>query len=439
MNIQKRIVTNANWMVGRSGHSINKIIIHTEVGNNSSSESRFQNPQSQVSVHYGVGFDGNIRQWVEEKDTAYQAGNWAVNLESIGIEHEDFGNYNSPRPDSLYNASSDLVADICRRYGIPCDRAHIFKHSEVIDKAAFPGGTACPDALDIDRIVREANAKLNPAPQPAPSPAPQPTPTTAHSSYERIAKTRYVTNKDANLWDLSASSWADFKPTKILPNGTEFYAVGKAHHPLGGTYLMTEYSFGNADTTGIPAHNTGVNTVDLTEAPLPAPTTSPTQPTTADDKPLPQMQPMPIPTPDDSNNIPVKVIPVDFKLSWNPISNVMECTNDYVIKDLDGKLPDLTLHKGQIVNSAGTFTKNGIVYHRIQKWVDNDQWYGIDGTVLEPHDDPALFHVDANLKNEAQIYFRNLTSRQKINAIAGFVAGLFKRLGVTLHVVKVKN
>lgn len=128
---------------------IDRIVIHTMVGTWQSAAARFDNPTQKVSANYGVKLDGGLIHWLEETFTAYHAGDYAMNQRSIGIEHEDGGNYNGVRPDSLYKASAALVRDICTFYNIPIDRTHILKHSEVI-------ATGCPDALDIDRIVREA-------------------------------------------------------------------------------------------------------------------------------------------------------------------------------------------------------------------------------------------------------------------------------------------
>lgn len=134
---------------------IDRIILHTEVGSQAAADHRFNDCNSKVSVHYGVSLDGSIWHWVDEDWVAYHAGDYSMNQRSLGIEHEDNGLYNDPRPDILYTSSAQLVADICKFYNIPCDRTHILKHSEVI-------ATGCPDALDVDRIVREASAILNP-------------------------------------------------------------------------------------------------------------------------------------------------------------------------------------------------------------------------------------------------------------------------------------
>lgn len=141
-----------------SRSTIDRIIIHTMDGTWQGAAARFDDPASNVCAHYGVKLDGGLIHWLEEYWTAYHAGDYAMNQRSIGIEHEDGGDYNGVRPDVLYQTSSKLVADICQFYGIPCDRDHIRKHNEVSDAP-----TGCPDALDIDRIVAGAQAILNPS------------------------------------------------------------------------------------------------------------------------------------------------------------------------------------------------------------------------------------------------------------------------------------
>jgi hypothetical protein len=161
-------VANGNWDGSRG--KIQSIVIHTIVGSISGANSRFNNSSSRVSAHYGIGLDGNIVHWVDEDFTAYHCGNYFVNQTSIGIEHEDKGDYNGPRTKALYVASAKLVADICSYYGLPIHRNFIIRHDEV------PGAsTACPDNLDIDRIVTEAQQIQQGTIPPVPEP-PQPTP-----------------------------------------------------------------------------------------------------------------------------------------------------------------------------------------------------------------------------------------------------------------------
>lgn len=159
-------VADGNWDSNRG--PIQSIVLHTIDGNIEGANEKFNTPHMQVSAHYGVGLDGKLYQWVDEDNVAYHAGNYPVNQTSIGIEHEDGGDYNGVRPDVLYNTSAKLVADICKYYDFPADKEHIFRHQDVIDKSIYKGGTSCPDLLDTDRIISMAQELLNP---PAPTPS----------------------------------------------------------------------------------------------------------------------------------------------------------------------------------------------------------------------------------------------------------------------------
>lgn len=150
-----------NYMVGRDGHPIKQITIHWMDGTLAGTDSWFHNPSSKVSAHYGIA-DKIVHQYVKDTDTSYGAGNWGVNLETINIEHE--GSPTHPITEETYQTSAHLIAELCQKYAIPCDRDHIRKHSEV---SLHP--TACPGTLDIDKLVQLAYNILN-LPIPAPEP-----------------------------------------------------------------------------------------------------------------------------------------------------------------------------------------------------------------------------------------------------------------------------
>lgn len=132
-----------------------KILIHWfGVGTLESANTRFQNPATQASAHYGIS-KGRVWQWVKEQDIAYHAGVWAVNTESIGIEHDaTLNGHNLSEED--YQLSGKLVAEIAKRHNIPLDRQHIIGHREVKP-------TQCPGTIDIDRIIAIAKAQGAPA------------------------------------------------------------------------------------------------------------------------------------------------------------------------------------------------------------------------------------------------------------------------------------
>lgn len=136
---------------------IKYIVMHTMVGSWQSAAARFNTVGQQASSTYGVKLDGGIIAFLEEYFVPFTNGNYKSNQESITIEHEDGGDYNGPRTPQLYETSAKLVKDICKEYNIPIDRAHILKHSEV---SLSP--TACPDSLDIDRIIAMAKGESVP-------------------------------------------------------------------------------------------------------------------------------------------------------------------------------------------------------------------------------------------------------------------------------------
>src|SRR3990167_7555799 len=141
-----------NFKKGRDGQKIKYIIIHSIVGSAASAIATFKKPDRIASSHYIIAWNGIVTQMVNDEDTAYHAGDWTTNTQSIGIEHDDQAQPNIKRPAELYTASASLVFNLCKKYKIPISRTYIKKHSQI-------SATACPAGLDIDRIVREAKAK----------------------------------------------------------------------------------------------------------------------------------------------------------------------------------------------------------------------------------------------------------------------------------------
>src|SRR5918912_3174811 len=78
-----------NFASGREGNSVKFIVVHHMAGTLAATDAVFQDTQRDTSAHYGIGRGGEIHQYVSEDDTAYHAGQWYANLDSIGIENED--------------------------------------------------------------------------------------------------------------------------------------------------------------------------------------------------------------------------------------------------------------------------------------------------------------------------------------------------------------
>ena len=136
----------SNFMPGRDGTLIDRIVLHHMDGTLAGTHAHFTNPTTKVSAHFGVGRDITV-QWVSTGDTAYHAGNFDVNMRSIGIEVEDMGR--DEYTEAQYLALIQLVKDLATTHGIPLDREHVIGHRQVVT-------TTCPGTLDVDRVVRDA-------------------------------------------------------------------------------------------------------------------------------------------------------------------------------------------------------------------------------------------------------------------------------------------
>ena len=152
-----------NYRNFRPGNpKIDMIVIHVIEGTLQSCDNWFNNPASGVSAHYGIGLRRELHQYVKEEHSAYHAGrinNPSASLVisrpginpnnySIGIEHE--GTAVSVWPDTMYEDSARLVAEIAKRHNIPLDRVHVVGHHEIY------APKSCPGKGDVDRIVRMA-------------------------------------------------------------------------------------------------------------------------------------------------------------------------------------------------------------------------------------------------------------------------------------------
>lgn len=153
--------------------------------------------------------------------------------------------------------------------------------------------TACPGSINIGALRAEADKWKSgaydtpPAPTYPPAPTPVP-PATVTLQITDIPNKHVKLVRDANLWDLHFTKWADAKAVKTLAPGTDVEVSAIAKHPLGGEYYLSEYSF----SKGI---GNGINVKDCEDVVVPPPV----EPT----PPPPVPVPVPIPVEPDRNAI----------------------------------------------------------------------------------------------------------------------------------------
>ena len=132
----------------RGPQAIDMVVVHVTEGKFWGSISWLRNQHSHASSHYIVSRKGRIVQIVHDSDIAWHAGNWKVNVHSIGVEHEGWVDDAAGFTDAEYRASARLVAYIARRGLMPIDRRHIIGHDEVpnpSDPALLGGSDAHTD------------------------------------------------------------------------------------------------------------------------------------------------------------------------------------------------------------------------------------------------------------------------------------------------------
>lgn len=102
-------------------HKIDTITIHCVAGNMTieSLGSMFAKSSVQASSNYGIGTDGRVGMYVEEKDRSWATSSAANDHRAITIEVSNDG----PGPEwhvsqNAYDAVIRLCADICKRNGI---------------------------------------------------------------------------------------------------------------------------------------------------------------------------------------------------------------------------------------------------------------------------------------------------------------------------------
>lgn len=151
-------------------HKIDTITIHCVVGQ-CNVEPLGELFQTKVaSSNYGIGKDGRIAMYVEEKDRSYCSSSAANDNRAITIECASDTKEPFAVNDKVYAALIDLLTDICKRNGIPkllwkADKSLIGqtdKQNMTVHRW-FHSGKSCPGTYLYERmgqIADEVNKRL---------------------------------------------------------------------------------------------------------------------------------------------------------------------------------------------------------------------------------------------------------------------------------------
>lgn len=157
---------------GYPRHKIDRVVIHhNSTTNYKVALNTWLKGGKMTSAHYEIT-PTQIIGCVDETRSAWHAGNKLMNQRSIGLEHvNSSGAPNWSVAEETLKLSAKLCADICKRYGIPIDSAHIIPHKSIV-------ATDCPGGINmahyIDLVRQAAGQTVTPA-TPAPAPAAKPT------------------------------------------------------------------------------------------------------------------------------------------------------------------------------------------------------------------------------------------------------------------------
>lgn len=152
-------------------HKIDTITIHCVVGQLSVEQlgSIFGKTSKKASSNYGIGADGRIGMYVEEKDRSWCSSNAANDNRAITIECASDTTHPYAVNDEVYAALIELCADICKRNNIKelkwrNDKSligQVDKQNMTIHK--WFANKECPGEYLLHRhgqIARDVNIKL---------------------------------------------------------------------------------------------------------------------------------------------------------------------------------------------------------------------------------------------------------------------------------------
>ena len=296
----------SNYTPGRAA-PIRAFTVHHSAGFEETLRYLWANPNRNASSTFYVS--GSVReQYVQIEDTPWTNANFDSNSESLTCEVR--GDWRNGYYDqATLNNLTEVMYQCLKLY----PNLVLNYHQDVA--RAF---TECP--ADLKHKGYAANCWQNAKNRIAVENQAAQTP--AVNLRTDIADKKVILIRDANLWDMSFTTWAGAKAVKALPKGTVIDVAGVYNHQLGGQYYLSNYSWNN----GI---NNGINVKDCEDyvEPAPVPTPEPT--------PIPEPTPVPVPTPPKEEGGSGTLPPVPVDPQGNPIEKRVSALEALVQKIVD--------------------------------------------------------------------------------------------------------
>lgn len=268
----------SNYSKGRTS-PIRKFTIHHSAGWEDTLRYLWQNADRNASSTFWVGrTPGAIEQYVDTDDTQWTNGNFVSNSESITVETRgDWRGYYD-------QVTLDNLTELMYRCLKIFPNLVLEFHMDVSSSS-----TLCPAELKNKGYAAACwqKAKNRIAVENAPQvPA---------GLRVDIPDKKVVLIRDANVWDMSFTSFANAKAVTALKAGTVIDVAGVYDHPLSSTdYYLSKWSWDNGK-------NNGISKADCKDFVEPAP---------VDPTPVP-VDPTPVPPKEDSGAGTIPPLPVD--------------------------------------------------------------------------------------------------------------------------------
>lgn len=281
------------YIYGPRTHAIDTVTIHCVVGQCTVEGlgATFTNPDRPVSANYGIGRDGKIGLYVEEKNASCCSSNKANDNRAITIEVASDTTHPYAVNSAAYKSLVNLLVDICKRNGIKelkwkADKSLIGQpDKQNMTVHRWFANKSCPGEYLYSRhgqIAKEVNARLG-AVQSA-------TTTTTKEMYRvrltwadvksqkgaftNLANAKACANKNLGYSVFNSKGvcvYKTFKPYKVKINvidlnirkgpGTNYAKTGK--YTGVGTFTIVEESKGKGATKGWGKLKNGAGWISL--------------------------------------------------------------------------------------------------------------------------------------------------------------------------------